>query len=208
MPQYHPQCSGLVADNNLTFFGLTVSKEDELHKALNLVSALFWTAVLKTEQHYRKVSPEHFFFPPHGFLSSHRLTNMHCVVSFLTPLHFSTPQLFHGVFHLFISEGVDEGIEHRRDDGVEHGDHLVCWGGGGRAHIDENAWPKEQNYNSDVGSTRVECFETPFGRACPQRNQDNTIGHNKNNKRAQGNHTTIGSHTDTDDVGVSAGQLH
>lgn len=101
-----------------------------MHKSLNLASALFQEAVLKTEQHYWKVLPEHLSFPPRVFffffLSSRHCTSKHCVVSCLTPLHFSAPQLFYGIFHLFISEGVDQGIEHGRDDGVEHRDNLVC----------------------------------------------------------------------------------
>lgn len=72
-----------------------------------------------------------------------------------------------GPHHLPVPQAINEGIEHRGENCVEDGDHLVmAWGPvASRSQVDEHGCPVEEGDGCQVGGTGGQSLSTGLSRA-------------------------------------------
>lgn len=78
------------------------------------------------------------------------------------------PQFLHGIFHLCISECIDDRVQHGGDDCVEHSHKLIFSEAGGWSQIKEGGRSKEQDDHCDVRGTCGEGLASSLCRMLPQ----------------------------------------
>lgn len=61
-----------------------------------------------------------------------------------------SPEILHGIFHLCISECIDDRVQHGGDDCVEHSHKLIFSEAGGWSQIKEGGRSKKQDNHCDV----------------------------------------------------------
>ena len=89
---------------------------------------------------------------------------------------FCGPQLFHGIFHLTVSQSIDEWVQHRGDNAVKQSQGFINGQGRRRSHIHKNAGHKEEDHHSNMGATGGQGFAPPYLTMILQGAQNDPIG--------------------------------
>ena len=89
---------------------------------------------------------------------------------------FCRPELFHGIFHLTISQSIDERVQHRGDNAVKQSQRFINGQGRRRSDIHKNTGHKEEDHNSNLGATGGQGFASPYLTMILQGAQNDPIG--------------------------------
>lgn len=116
------------------------------------------------------------------------------------------PQFPHGHLHLVIPQGVDEGVQHRGQDSVDHTDVLV--GGEGRKglEVDEDAGYEKDGDDHHVRGTGGERLPVLLSEADPDCDQDEHVRRDQHQEANQRYQAAVGSHEPLGDIDVRAGK--
>ena len=122
----------------------------------------------------------------------------------------SLPQSPQGILHVLVSQAVDEGVEHRDDQGVEDRDHLALLQGlhSSRLGIHDKKGPIKEGNGCHVGAKGGEELVSPSSWAHPQDGHcDVAIGDDDHECGAHDEEATEAKHDQLIGRSVSTGEL-